>query len=587
MSTFLHDSSLPSLPLPELRDTCAAIPDLVAPLTDPLTFEATCKALEAFCRPDGPGERLQNSLKRRKGNLPGAASWLRPLWDDMYTRLRLPLPENVNYFFRLADERWGDNALPRFVRGVAAVLAELGAQTLEPEQNKAGYLSMDQARSAVYTRIPVTHNDMIRLVPLCGPQHVAVSCQGRWFVLQLIDDTGELAAEQSLAEVFEAIREEAALLPPAPPVAAFTAMERDHAAKLRGELLHNQTNRLSLNLIERAIFTVDLAPPLPLDETAPWLLGGERASRWFDKSLQIIASQSGGIGASFEHAGCDAAIWLYLLGKADAQAVRAAEKSEAPRQNPAAPVWRPLEWDLSPELIQKLEQAHSAFRTRTGGMEFICRGFPELSREKLKACNTSPDSFLQLSFQAALYQLLGKAGSTYEAVSVRGFYQGRTDCARPGSGEALAFARALASGKEAEQVLPLYRQAEQCHLARLKRCQQALGAERHIYGLAAEWRMRGKSLGLEKEPGLFTDPGWLALKHDALSTSSVASPFISFFGFGPTTPEGLGIGYTPRSEATGLVISSFHNGAFGAAAFAKAFERSSLALRSMLLQSGG
>lgn len=589
MKTFIRDPTLPFLPVPDLQATCAALPALVAPLVNEPVLAATRAALEKFLRPGGAGELLQRALLDLQFSLPGNASWLRPFWDDMYTSLRAPLPENVNYFFRLADERWGENALPRFVRAVAAALVELGRGVLPPEKGRAGYLSMDQARSCVYTRIPAQGSDVLRLVPLTGPQSIALSCAGHWFVIPVVRDDGSVVSERFLMNAFAAVRKQVHTLPPAIPVSAFTAAERNKAASLRAGLLQSLANRLSLAAVERSLFTLHLAPAQSsADDFARCLFGRDASSRWFDKSLQIIAAENGGIGVAFEHAGCDATIWLHLLGRADVLTGAAAE--EHPRSDETvdrkASSCRRLLWDIPPVLKEDLEAARQDFTARSDNVELVCREYGSLSKTRLKACNTSPDAFLQICFQAAQHAVFGTFRSSYEAVAMRNFFQGRTDCARGSSEDALAFSIALADNAPPEKLLELYKRAEQTHSGRLKRCQQGLGIERHMFGLQAMFRLYGKQLGLEEPPALFTDPGWLALHHDSLSTSSVAAPFVRLFGFGPTVPDGIGIGYTPGTERTGLVIASLKNGAHAAGPFAAAFERVSQSLQALLLQCG-
>ena len=582
MKTYALDHTLPFLPLPELAATCAAIPEFVAPLVDTQAMAATHAALDEFRRPGGAGEKLQQALLDHQSALPDNASWLRTIWDDMYTSLRAPVPENVNYFFRLDDSRWGADALPRFIRAMAVALAELGGGELPPEENKAGPLAMDQGRSCVYTRIPVRNNDVLRLVPLSGPQTIAVACQGHWYTVPVIDSRGEPVSQTFLSGVFAAIRKEAPALPPAPPVSALTAAERNTAAALRADLQATMTNRFGFDAVERSLLVLQLAPAhASPDDFAHHLLGKDAASRWFDKSLQIIATENGGIGTCFEHAGCDAAIWIYLLNRADAIARENLETNDAERGEAPAAAVRRIRWDVDPSLLERLETARQDFAARSDNIEYVCREFAFLSRENLKACNTSPDAFLQAAFQAAQHKIFGRLGSSYEAVAMRGFAQGRTEAGRSSSGDALAFSLALEKDTPREKLLELYRQMERTHIARLKRCQQGRGVERHVSGLQAMFALYGKELGLP-EPALFSDPGWLALKHDILSTSSVASPCIRFFGFGPTSPDGLGVGYTPRTESTGFIVTSFKDGAHAAATFMEAFEQAADALGTLL-----
>lgn len=626
MNTYAFDASLPALPVPELHATVAAIPELVIPLVDAPTLDATRTALEDFTRPGGPGERLQTALQERAAALPGNASWLRPLWDDMYTSWRQALPLDMNYFFRFSARRWGGAmALPRLVRALAGVFDALGRETLEPEQTRSGFLAMDQAAQCAYTRIPTPGNDVLLSVPLSGPLHAAVSCRGRWFLLCLRSVDGRMADENTLAKAFAAIRKEAAALPPGPAVAAMTSLPREEAAALRFELVQWLQNRLSLAALEKTLFVVCLdGPHTSSEDLALRLLGGDAAGRWFDKSLQIVATENHGLGANFEHAGCDAGIWLYLLTRADEFILGQHADIPAAGQLPGSedlgepngaflpggttggapggilggvPAGAPgeagspgagshwlLHWDIPADLETRLTAARDAFSRRLDGLDLVCRDFSAFSRSTAKALGTSPDAFLQTAFQVAQHQVFGRLRSSYEAVAVRAFAQGRTEAARGCSGDALALALALHKETPPDKLLELYRQAERTHLARLKRCQRGLGVERHMAGLKAMYVLHGTALGLEREPAIFSDPGWAALRHDALSTSGMGAPFIRFFGFGPVVADGFGLGYASDDVSTGLVVTSYRESGPAAESLIAAFTQTANSLAALLRQ---
>lgn len=602
MKLYSNDPALPSLPVPELQATSAAIPELVAPLVDAPTLAATRTALADFTRPGGPGEVLQSALKERAASLPGNDSWLRPFWDDMYTAWRGTLPLDMNYVFRLSAQRWGGSAaLPRFVRALAVVFDQLGREELEADRTKAGFQAMDQARTCVYTRIPGAANDILLPVPLSDPLSVAVVCAGHWFLLRLRSRGGVLADETALAGTFAAIRKQAADLPSGPGVAAMTVMPRAEAAAVRAELQESLQNRISLAALEKAAFVIclDEAHASP-EDLGLRLLGGDAASRWFDKSLQIIATENGGLGVNFEHAGCDAAIWLYLLGKTDALISRTAE-SVAPGSEGASDsavpgqgadedtfrekredAYRLLRWEAAPSLERRLTGARRDFAARMTNLDLVCREFSAFSRDKLKDLGTSPDAFLQIAFQIAQYQVFGKLRSSYEAISVRGFAQGRTEAARGSTADALALAIALHKETPPEKLLELYHEAERSHIARLKRCQRGLGVERHMSGLRAMFDLYGKALGMEKAPAIFSDPGWNTLKRDAVSTSGIGAPFIRFFGFGPVVRDGFGVGYAPDAGATGLMVTAYKDGGYSAERFVATFEQAAESLAALL-----
>ena len=570
MNTFAHDHTLPALPIPALEATCGAIPRLVAPLVSPDVLAKTQSAVAEFA--NGTGRVLHSALLDRKAAMPGNESWLRPFWDAMYTRWRDPLPLTLNYYLEFTPERWGGAAaLPGLIRSLAVVLRSIGTGELEPERTKAGYQAMDQAFTCVYTRVPGQADDTLVPVNLVTGRTIAVTSHGHWFTMPVFENDGSPATPAAIGATLSAIKKVASSLPPAPPVSAFTAMPRAEAAAVRAAMGGSVQNSLSLAALEQSLFVVCLDPAhASPEDLALRLVAGDAASRWFDKSLQLVGTENGGLGANFEHAGCDAGMWLYLFQKADEHMAASAGEKDVTKLLP----FSLRNWETGPEITSRLEKARTAFAGRARGMAVACRSFPALARKELRTLDTSPDAFLQICFQAAQYHVFGRLRSSYEAVSARGFFQGRTECARGSTQEALEFARALAGTISPPEILELYRAAEIAHLDRLKQCQKGRGVERHISGLEAVFSLYGNDLGVEA-PRLFTDEGWRTLKHDAVSTSGIGAPFIRFFGFPPVTRDGLGVGYAPGQEATGLAVTSFADGPATAGDFLESFVRAS------------
>lgn len=572
-SMFAREYALPRLPLPALKDTCEGLAELVAPLVEDVVFQNTRRALAEFARPGGAGELLQRRLEEWRDALPGNSSWLRPFWDDMYLEWRGRLPLEMNYFFRFDDGRWGGAAaLPRLIRELAIVFERLSRKDVPPSLVRGQPIAMEQALRCFYTRIPGERADTLSPVGTTPLPQAAVVCRGHWFLLSLVGSEGGPVGEDAVAGALASIRAEAARLPQAAPVSAFTAAPRAQAAALRNRLLESAGNRLHFAAIEDALFVVclDEAASSP-DDVGSRLLAGDPACRWFDKSLQIVATEDGALGANFEHAGCDAAIWVSLLELADAAILSAAE-AEKDRPGSEAARYRPLVWDVAPETAEELRRAAADFHGKAAGTALCCREYPEFSRNRAKAVKTGPDALYQTSFQAAQHTLFGRLRSSYEAVAMRHYAAGRTECSRGNTPEAGAYARALAGNAAPEALVPLYRAAEAAHNARLVRCRNGQGPERHLAGLQGIYRIFGKELGLADTPALFTDPGVLEMKHDALSTSGIGAPFIRFFGFGPTAWDGFGVGYAPGAERLALVITAQLSSGNRPEAFLAAFE---------------
>ncbi|MCD7896089.1 MAG: choline/carnitine O-acyltransferase, partial [Planctomycetaceae bacterium] len=410
-----------------------------------------------------------------------------------------------------------------------------------------------------YTRIPQPKRDALHPVPLTGAATVAVVHKGRWHIVTLSDENGDFAPAAEVDRALAAIQSGAEPQPVQPPVGAVTATDRDGATALRARLLENPTSRHSLERLENALFVVSLDGAVSGDGFGRDLIAGDAANRWFDKSLQIVTAPDGKVGANFEHAGCDAGFWIYALNLVDAEIT-----AGLPAAGQVKVECLPLAWEVDDALAADLQAARERHNAKATAMPTVFQSMTSVTRDTVKALGCGPDIFAQLAFQSAYYALTGTFGSAYEAVAVRGFYQGRTEVARPATGPALAFAKALKDGDTAS-LRELYKQADLEHKQRIGRCQQGEGAERHMYGLRCMAERDGLPL-----PDLFADAGWNNCIRNTLSTSSVTAPCVRFFGFGPVLADGIGIGYAMAPDCLQFTVTSLPGSKVTAPAFADA-----------------
>ena len=569
----IYDSNLPRLPLPELMECIDEIKGLIRPLVDDACWQKSCIAADALTM---QAEQLRKDLSDYRSKLPHGSSWIRPFWDESYLSNRASLPLNSNYFIELRTDVSTNIddvhvKLSDFLLALCRQFQLIAAQKLPVEIVRGNSLSMDQLNSMLYSRVAALNSDMLVPVLIHGQICISVVCQGYWYLLTVSDISGQLVASNELADVLRHIRVDAKSRKQSsnPPIGAVCVATRNEAAFLRQELCANLQNRLSLRDIEHSIFTLCLDDN---DESQPFtqtLLGGSTENRWYDKSLQVIADEVGHIGLNFEHAGCDAGIWVYLL-----QCVYEENKSTISQNESKSvqPQFREIQWQINASLSNQLEYWHQKQQEEYASIDSYFYENTDINREQLKTLGCSPDVFLQCCYQSAYYQMKGTFASVYEAVSVRNFYQGRTECARPLTNEMVFFIQQSIAHQSIQKNLlkASFLSMEQAHKKRLKRCQQGKGCERHMTGLNSMCAL--KNACPSTLPDLFTDAGWQKLTHNTISTSSIAAPFIRFFGFGPVESDGLGIGYSLNSFSLGLVVTSAQDSGIDADDFVHAFE---------------
>ncbi len=576
MGVFDWDHTLPRLPVPELASTCDSLKEMIRPLVSEEERQKTSRLLEGFAAATGAGPRLQEELLAWQESRPANSSWLRPFWDDSYLAFRGRVPTDLSYNLQLDQHQWPQPALPALIYGFCAAIGEIADGSFPVETGKAGPLSMDTLRCMFYTRIPSKGKDLMYRCSLAGPLSAAVVCRGNWYLLPLTDEKGRVYQPAAIQEALQDIKGQAipsACRPAAgdsdagqpaavDPIGAMTCAKRDRAAIIRQQLMEHPLNRHSLAAIEQAHFVICLDDG---EISSARLIGGESCNRWFDKSVQIIAGPGGDMGLNLEHAGCDAGMWLWFIGRSLALAKELDQKSAAglgaaPQGafSGLKPKTRNLPWRLRAETQEALGAERREYDEILENMTAAQKGIKTVTRQQLKKQGCYPDAFVQLLFQVAYYKLTKSYPSVYESVSVRSFYEGRTECVRPCSAAAKDFVVSYVAGREKDVLeRPLlqakYRQAEQEHRRRIAASQAGLGPERHLYGLAAIGEMKGNEAFL----ALLEDKGYRVLRHNTLSTSSVVAPAVDFFSFAPVMADGLGIGYGLKHDSLQLAVAAY------------------------------
>lgn len=559
MHTFEKDPTLPKLPIPELADTCEQLKKLISPLVDDQTMQQTTSSLDQLVNQSGL--KLQESLTTYRSSLPSNQSWLYPIWDDMYLASRDRLPVNMNYALKFSGDNWSATNLPNVICALAQTLSKIQSGDLPPEEFRGEYSSMETAGRIIYTRIPADTRDVWYCPPASEYPTASVVCDGQWFILSLADNDQTWFSPSSIAESLMEIRNLADNTPELPPLGAITCAPRDEAVELYNSLSSNRINRLNLDAVSKSLFTICLDSSA--DDFVAQLVAGPASNRWYDKSFQLI-SDGEQLGANIEHSGADGSMWVYILSQVDLIL-----QSDGPTtKKPERPIVRQLSWEISPELSKQLAQTEENYSKFRETINFSDKHVASVDKPKIKAANCSPDTFAQLLFQAAYYELTGTFRSIYESVSARNFYQGRTECVRPVSKESVAFIKALSQNKKNQKELnDLFQAAAAEQNTRIQTAKAALGAERHMTGLAAAAQAARQTM-----PEIFNDAGYLALKHDAVSTSNLVAPFVDYFAFGPVVSDGVGVGYGVADDALRIAVSAYQDSTIDPAKFIATIE---------------
>ena len=437
--------------------------------------------------------------------------------------------------------------------------------------------------------------------------HAAVLVGGLYYKVEVIRDGQALGAEEIAASLRAVMQDAAVRLADREQsktdldVGVMTAWDRNLWAQARKDILSSSfENARSLHDVETAIFVIALDPSARIDpsretskEFSRFFLDNSAKNRYFDKSIQLIVDGGGRAGVNFEHSWGDGAAVVTFLeivskdaldvsaGKTkinDSENGRPAsgrkmtdskqkiseqiseqsrqniteEASDHQGQNPhsddghgivvvrgGASTWKRLKFTTNPHLSHQ-ENLAKNYAQKTLTSETTVLDFPHFGKNYLKSQKISPDSFVQSSFQLTYFDTRSRNSpdfvSVYESCNTRYFRRGRTEAIRPLSMESKKFVLSIAKNEENWPIL--LRKASGKHVILCEKARNGLGIDRHLFSLSKiskEYRLN--------IPDLFLDELFYFPIRSKISTSPLASYYLSHFGFGPVVRDGYGLAY--------------------------------------------
>ncbi|KAJ0177545.1 hypothetical protein K1T71_006418 [Dendrolimus kikuchii] len=583
---------LPKLPMPDLQATMDSYLEFASVIVSQQQWEHSKGLVRGFMEELGP--RLQEMLQERQKEMD---NWVVDWWlDDMYLKVRLPLPINSN----------PGMVFPRRHFAKMEEVADLGALFIDDlldykEMLDRGELPLERATSREKGQ-PLCMEQFYRLLGVCripevgrdrlefprnknqgeeSEELVVVACRNYFYPVPVkAADRGRLTPGEIQAQLLHAMVD-AGGAPPAPRVGLLTSMNRDHWGRAREQLIKDETNRSNLELISRALCILCMdesggdRPDLDADTNAMLRAmhgAGTRhhsANRWFDKTVQLIISSDGTVGMCYEHSAAEGVAVVRLAERALARA----EVADRPAPPPALlPAPQAMKWTVTSEIQRTIEQAARDLDRAISDLDFKVYTYKSYGREFMKSCKTSPDVYIQLAIQYAYYKMYGYLVSTYESASLRRFRNGRVDNIRSAHGAARAWAAAMCTADASplndaddahrkvsfnlygeQKKLELFEEAARKQTAIMEANILGRGIDNHLLGLREAAR---ETLG--ELPPLFKDDTYTQMFQFKMSTSQVTTTTDgTFMGYGAVVPDGYGCCYNPKKESVIFCIASF------------------------------
>lgn len=529
---------LKPLPVPPLDATLPALRHAVSAVADADTLAATERTIEDFQANQGPA--LQSALEAFAADRDAAnSSWLADRWLRDYLTVRTPLQttSNVGFQINLRTETSGLDRAVDILRALALVhLKQADGSMPEEVDGRGNPLDANQWRCFNGAlRIPRPDCDEVTFSELgTASRSIGMIVDGHVFDLRITDEQGRLASREQLRAILEVLRTNSDTAgsttgdPAAPALdsrlsylgsaaLAEVPLPAETQATLRDQLF-------ALHLIDDAQATdADLLRDLTF---AP-------GHAWVYKPLTYEINLASNFAAMHvEHSTVDGATLVEAVRR-----VQEAVDSDAPTSPSADADVTPA--DVAPLKLSPVTPAASIPTGDEYAVEII--EVPKLAKEELPF-KFSADAMSQLILSIAQLLTFGHIRAVYEAVDMREYKAGRTECLRAVTPEAVAFAKQLVAGKPTVEAL---QEALNAHRNWVIGCKTGRGIDRHLWAL---------SFTSEKQSGaplaLLADPGVKAARTDFLSTTSIGSDaHIIRYVFAPTIPNGFGVNYTPKATS--------------------------------------
>nr|XP_033945490.1 peroxisomal carnitine O-octanoyltransferase isoform X3 [Pseudochaenichthys georgianus] len=517
-TTFQHQDTLPSLPVPSLETSLSKYLNAVRPFASEEEFKATLDIVNTF--QEGVGQELhQKLLQKARTN----RNWLEEWWLDVaYLEVRIPSQLNVNFAGPgpYLEHCWLPEEGTQLQRASISTWHTLQywnlirTERLHPQKAGKLPLDMDQFRMLFCTcKVPGVKKDTIRNYFKTEsegpcPSHLVVMCRGRMFTFDAVCD-GQILTPPEILRQLSYVKECCEGEPEGDGVSALTSEERSRWAQTREHLISiDPHNSNILETIQSSLFV------LSLDETKPYsspvnytnitraALTGDPTIRWGDKSYNSLSFADGTFGTTCDHAPYDGMVLVSLSWYLDQQ-IKATEGkwkgSEAVRA-----VHRPEElvFTVDEKVRSDIRHAKQQYLETAQDLQIVCYAFTAFGKDAINQKKLHPDTFVQLAKQLAFQRMHKRPGSCYETAMTRKFYHGRTETMRPCTQEAVNWCKAMMdpscdAGSRRKAMLAAFNM----HNNLMVEAQDGQGFDRHLLGLYLIAREEGLPT-----PDLFMDP---------------------------------------------------------------------------------
>ncbi len=272
---------------------------------------------------------------------------------------------------------------------------------------------------------------------------------------------------------------------------------------------------------------------------------GNNINRWLGKSLNVGVNSTPHVTFTMEHTYYDGASLPHLMEHMN-KLIQNTNFEDDKIQSQ----YELLRFNLTDEEAKKARMCKDNFLKFSDNIVF--KGIDlEIGKKQLKLQGIkSADGLFQLVGQLAQFKTWKKMYSTYEAVDMRTYFRGRTECIRPLSNEIIDFSNLYFNNES--NLSKALENVENAHYLKAKQCKAGEGIHRHLLGLKMAHLTLNKNASLL--PVIDSDY-YKEFSSNRMSTSTVGFPSISQFAFWPVQEDGFTMGYKIGKDDLFVVLT--------------------------------
>lgn len=552
--TYKLQGSLPSLPVPSIESTITKYLKSIKPFVKSQEeYKQQEQLINDFFKTQG--STLQTRLEKLASS---ERNWLSKYWDDYaYLTYNDPVMPYVSYFYGHKDlnNKIGCNQLLK----ATAIIDQavdfqhlVNSETLQPELMRDTPLCMESFKYLFNgSRIPHTKGTDSNVVyPMQG--FIIVIKNGEYFKLFTHDQSsGERLHRSDIYNQLVFI-DQYAKKTKKDSIGVLTSLPRDEWFDKYNELIKFPVNKYNLDAIHKAGFILVLEEDLPvtLKERAQFCWYGSGTNRFWDKPVQFFIAKNGYSGFIGEHSKMDGTTTL-ALNEYINKNIRKLNDDEfiAGLNGGDNYEVENLKWLINADIKSSIKKAEAKLKQEVGDQEISVWKYQRFGKQVIKSLKYSPDAFVQMIIQLAIFKMEGTVLPTYEAASTRRFFKGRTEATRSVSEESLKFVENfnkfdVSNPKKVEY----FNNAINSHLNYVKNASNGHGIDRHLLGLEFQLEKNEQPHEFLKNSLKLYSQTWL------VSTSQISSEYHDAWGWSEVNPIGWGLAYQILNDSLQINI---------------------------------